>query len=81
MMLLSKVKEFNMRFKSRYLATSDPELMYRSQRFDARQTKEFKVLDDLIETFGKSFPKGLRDPIVGNIVDPHRLSACLVPHV
>ena len=80
-MLLSKVKVFNLRFKSQYLASNDPNLLRQLEDIDIRKTDEFKEIDELIGVFSKSFPKGLKTPINGNTVDHHLFTACLAPHV
>lgn len=81
MMILSKVKVFNNRYRTRYRAAGDSDFVHDLLELDAREVDEFKALDDLIEKFTKSFPKSFKNPINGSTVDPQLLNACVAPHV
>ncbi|KAF8527964.1 fungal-specific transcription factor domain-containing protein, partial [Hysterangium stoloniferum] len=71
MALLSKVKIFNSRFRAKFQNAGE---------VDPRDTPVFKGLDGIISTFRISFPPGLREPIVGGVVDNHLYLAHLIPH-
>ncbi|KDQ63649.1 hypothetical protein JAAARDRAFT_148211 [Jaapia argillacea MUCL 33604] len=87
-MLLSRIKSFNLRFRARHYA-GDPATMSpppvpgssAPQRFDPRTTPGFVELDTLAAKFRPSFPREYSDPIIMNTVDPHLYTACLVPYV
>ncbi|KZT05881.1 uncharacterized protein LAESUDRAFT_726455 [Laetiporus sulphureus 93-53] len=80
--LLSKVKNFNLRFRQRY-HTHDPSAMptksakasLTGESVDPRETEAFVQLDRLITLFKASFPAHLRNPIK-DTVDPHLFAAC-----
>lgn len=84
-MLISRVKNFNLRYRARQYAgdvstipsdTSNP-----LHPNDPRKTAAFIELEGDIASFRRSFPKNLSDPIKGNTVDSHLYTACLVPHI
>jgi len=80
--LISRVKGFNLRFRSKNYA-GDP--TYRvetdiSDSIDPRTTQAFKDLDNTVLSFRASFPAHLRNPINGSVVDPHLYCASLYPH-
>ncbi|KII93554.1 hypothetical protein PLICRDRAFT_35780 [Plicaturopsis crispa FD-325 SS-3] len=91
--LLSHVKNFNLRFRRRFyggdpdVATSIPTPTIPLEQplpgcgIDPRTTPEFHELDRIVASFRASFPPHLRDPIVNNVVDSHLYTTCLVPHV
>ncbi|KAI0931896.1 hypothetical protein AcW1_000826 [Taiwanofungus camphoratus] len=87
-MLLSRVKNFNLRFRSKYYA-GDPSIVtqYNTTKGvdcldpgDARQTPAFIELDELVTSFKSSFPPHLRNPIKDNAVNPHLFAACTASH-
>lgn len=89
---MSRVKNFNLRFRSRFYA-GDPtvtsfvlfptpcEPSLSTDPVDPRCTPAFRELDDLVAAFRGSFPSNLKDPIINNVVDSHLYTTCLVPHV
>jgi hypothetical protein len=81
--LISRVKSFNLRFRSRHFS-GDPACGVEpsfSEPVDPRTTQAFKDLDNIVLSFRESFPPLMKSPINGNIVDPHLYSASLFPHV
>lgn len=85
--LMSKVKCFNIRFRARNFA-GDPKMTVpgmgadrSAQYLDPRQTEGFREVDNLVSCFVESFPRHLKDPVQGGVVDPHLLLACLAPNV
>lgn len=90
--LLSRVKQFNLRFRSKYHAR-DPSVLPTPDALgnlppkpagiviDARESPAFKELDVLSSTFRQGFPPHLRNPVDGNSVDAHLYSACLTPYL
>ncbi|EPQ56676.1 hypothetical protein GLOTRDRAFT_40182, partial [Gloeophyllum trabeum ATCC 11539] len=85
-MLLSRVKNFNLRFRTRQFS-GDPATMPTKPSDprhpdDPRTTAAFMEIDDFISSFRASFPRHLNNPIDGDgTVDWHLYTACLVPHV
>lgn len=92
--VLSHIKYFNLRFRSKYHAgeastkimnTSNP--MTHTYRYsgangepiDPRQTPAFLQMDQLVTAFRASFPGHLRNP-AREQVDPHLFSACCASH-
>lgn len=74
MMLLSRVKNFNLRFRR----DRDEEVP------DPRTTPEFGVLDDLLDAYLPSFPSSFQDPVgvkTGAKVDPVLYLGHLIPHL
>jgi hypothetical protein len=87
--ILSRVKNFNLRYRARYFA-KDPEYtptasapiwLPSSDVLDPRSTAAFIEVDALVSSFRSSFPPDLRNPINGNVVDVHLFTACTIPHV
>lgn len=74
MVLLSKVKIFNLRFRAKFQGTNG------AGEIDPRDTSAFKGLDGAIASFVASFPQEFRNPIPGGVVDTHLYVAHLVPH-
>ncbi|KAF7967188.1 hypothetical protein HWV62_35620 [Athelia sp. TMB] len=74
--LLSQVKNFNLRFRARHYA-GDPTCGVESygEVIDPRTTQAFKDLDDMVLAFKSSFPAEFKNPILGDIVDPHLYSS------
>ncbi|KAF8480648.1 fungal-specific transcription factor domain-containing protein [Gautieria morchelliformis] len=72
MVLLSKVKIFNQRFKAKFQSTQG--------EIDPRDTSAFKGLDTVIASFISSFPEQYKDPISNGVVDSHLYVAHLIPH-
>lgn len=87
--LLSKVKNFNLRYRARYFAkdldftptTTAPERPSNSNVLDPRSTPAFIEVYGLVSNFKSSFPPDMRNPINGNVVDVHLFTACTIPHV
>ncbi|KAJ8521445.1 hypothetical protein ONZ45_g1856 [Pleurotus djamor] len=84
--LISQVKTFNMRFRSRHLAgdvsVTSPyaDSSDSSGHIDPRGSPAFVALDDTVSAFPTSFPPHLRSPVTDNIVDPTLYTASLMPH-
>ena len=85
--ILSKVKNFNLRCRARYFA-KDPDFipvapmqLPSSEVMDPRSTPAFTEIDVIVGSFGSSFPPDLRNPINGNVVDVHLFTACTIPYV
>ncbi|KAG2023383.1 hypothetical protein CC2G_001044 [Coprinopsis cinerea AmutBmut pab1-1] len=85
--LISRVKAFNMRFRSRHfagdaaVACSFSENIQSPDPVDPRGSPAFVELDTTISSFKSSFPAHLKTPIVDNVVDNHLYTAFLMPHV
>lgn len=86
--LISHVKAFNLRFRSKHFA-GDPTVasLYNDgpqspdEPVDPRGSAAFIELDHIVSSFRASFPSHLRNPINDNIVDNHLYTTCLMPHV
>ncbi|KAI0922370.1 hypothetical protein AcV7_005920 [Taiwanofungus camphoratus] len=87
--LLSRVKNFNSRFRAKYYA-GDPSVvsyydtaqgMGHMEPKDIRSTHAFIELDQLIIAFQACFPAHFRSPVQDNTVNPHLFSACTAPFV
>ncbi|KAF8592080.1 hypothetical protein K439DRAFT_1401652 [Ramaria rubella] len=81
--LLSKVKIFNLRYKSKFQAGGPPGQgpgPGPQSAVDPRESPAFKGLDSTIASFKMSFPREFRDPIPNGVVDPHLYVAHLIPH-
>lgn len=87
--ILSKVKNFNLRYRARYFA-EDPDYtpttkthtrLPGAETMDPRSCPAFLEIDDLVSRFKSSFPPDLRNPINGNVVDVHLFTACTIPHM
>jgi len=71
--LLSKVKVFNVRFRTKYGDSHGDQ--------DPRDTAEFQELDKLLWDFKDSWPREFRDPVsVDGKVDPTLYLASIVPY-
>lgn len=86
--ILSKVKNFNLRYRARcfakdpdYIPTVKAPTQMNSEVMDPRSCSAFIELDDLVSSFRSSFPSDLRNPIIGNVVDIHLFTACTIPHM
>ncbi|KAI0068330.1 hypothetical protein BV25DRAFT_563442 [Artomyces pyxidatus] len=92
-MLLSRVKAFNMRFRSKR-HNDDPSFVYgppyatmwetepqHDGQDDPRRTPAFVEIDHLATMFRQTFPFALRNPVPDGMVDSHLYSACLTPHL
>ncbi|EGO03916.1 hypothetical protein SERLA73DRAFT_84116 [Serpula lacrymans var. lacrymans S7.3] len=87
-MLLSRVKNFNHRFRSRHhcgdIAATPTHGYSRDSMFnnlDARTAPGFMELDELIAVFKASIPSHLKDPFMNGGVDSLLYTTSLVPHV
>lgn len=85
--MLSHVKTFNMRFRSRHFAgdsaVTSPynDVVQSSDPVDPRGSQAFIELDHVVSSFRESFPSHLRNPIVDNVVDNHLYTTCMMSHV
>jgi hypothetical protein len=87
--ILSRVKNFNLRYRARYFAkdldytptASAPIGCRISDVLDPRSTAAFIEVDNLVSSFRSSFPPDMRNPINGNVVDVHLFTACTIPHM
>ncbi|KAF8640545.1 hypothetical protein AX17_000207 [Amanita inopinata Kibby_2008] len=85
--LISRVKTFNLRFRTRHYAgdmtvSSDyGDSQTALERADPRGSQAFIELDFAIDTFATTFPSRCRNPIMNNIVDSHLYTAWLMPYV
>ena len=87
--ILSQVKNFNLRFRARYFAkdmdytptTNYPGESPNSGVLDPRSTPAFIEVDSLVGNFRSSLPPDMRNPINGNLVDVHLFTACTIPHM
>ncbi|RPD64871.1 hypothetical protein L227DRAFT_571326 [Lentinus tigrinus ALCF2SS1-6] len=84
-MLLSKVKFFNCRYKSKRHRGDpdyqpDPDGLPGHPRADVTTTRAFKELDNLIITYRESFPSHLRDPVARGTIDGSLLTALSSAH-
>ncbi|KAJ7631110.1 hypothetical protein FB45DRAFT_990906 [Roridomyces roridus] len=87
-MMISKIKTFNLRFRSRHFFGDAAVMAPHNDRgnpldpsIDPRGSPAFTELDDIANSFRASFPAHLRDPIVANVVDQHLYASCLMSHV
>jgi hypothetical protein len=87
--ILSRVKNFNLRYRARYFAkdldyiptTNAPGQFPGSDVLDPRSTPAFIEVDNLVSSFRSSFPPEIRNPINGNVVDVHLFTACTIPYM
>ena len=87
--ILSHVKNFNLRFRARYFSkdldytptANVPGRLPNSDMLDPRSTPAFIEVDNLVSSFRGSFPPDMRNPINGNVVDTHLFTACTIPHM
>jgi hypothetical protein len=89
-LLISKVKSFNLRYRSRYYAGDPAVLSPASQDgqaedpvsgVDPRRSPAFIELDYLLSEFKASFPAHFRHPIKNNVLDVDLYTAFLTPLV
>ena len=85
--LVSHVKNFNIRFRGRYFA-GDAALYSPSNspgnapdNFDPRDTPAFQEIDHLVNSFRPSFPPHLRNPVQDEMVDPYLFTASCAAHL
>jgi hypothetical protein len=95
--LMSRVKVFNHRFRARHFAgdvtvaslgatlpgcsEGTVQVETAERGVDPRGSPAFIELDGYVSSFRSSFPSHLRNPIVGDVVDNHLYTACLMPLV
>jgi hypothetical protein len=86
--LISRVKNFNIRFRARHFAGDASATSLKtvpnvdvSEPVDPRGSPAFIEIDHLASSFRASFPNHLKNPITDNVVDPHLYTATLMPHV
>ncbi|KAJ3530808.1 hypothetical protein NM688_g7659 [Phlebia brevispora] len=79
--LLSHVKNFNLRFRGRYFA-GDAAMYSPSgspadepDKLDPRDTSAFQELDHLVTSFRQSWPPNFRNPVQDEMVDPYLFAA------
>jgi len=82
--LISQVKSFNTRFRSKHFAGDVSVITQHTDNAtsinnsaDPRGSAAFIELDHIVSSFRDSFPSHLKDPIVDNVVDNHLYTACL----
>ncbi|KAJ6604750.1 hypothetical protein DFH09DRAFT_1123717 [Mycena vulgaris] len=86
-MLISKVKTFNLRFRARHFFGDVAVMSPHSEPYnplepvDPRGSPAFIELDNIASSFRSSFPSNLRTPIVANVVDQHLYATCLIPYI
>ncbi|KAA1467928.1 hypothetical protein DENSPDRAFT_833103 [Dentipellis sp. KUC8613] len=96
-MLLSRVKTYNLRFRSkRFRGESDvaydpayanfweqysSEIRAKDLAADPRRTSAFVEIDRIAMSFRASFPHHLKNPMPDGVVDSHLYTAHLIPHV
>lgn len=79
-MLLSRVKTFNVRWRGR-MHVRDPayyspiDTSESDGTPDPRDSPAFLELEQLVHAFRASFPAHLRDPVQDGVVDPHLYGA------
>lgn len=88
---MSRVKTFNLRFRAKNYAgepamvspitVHNVEHSSSAQYIDPRETYGFKEIDNLVQSFVPSFPRGLRDTTRDGVVDIHLLLAILAPNM
>lgn len=86
-LLLSRVKSFNSRFRTKFYSGDPSTVTFRSGSDgagqmvpkDIRETPAFVSLNQLIEQFRESFPPHLRHPVQNGVVTPHLFSASTAP--
>ncbi|KAJ7235915.1 hypothetical protein B0H12DRAFT_1238654 [Mycena haematopus] len=76
-MLLSRVKTFNLRFRAKHFFGDTNS----AEPVDPRGSPAFMELDNIATSFRSSFPSHLRQPIAGNVVDQHLYLACTMPYM
>lgn len=78
--LLSHVKNFNLRFRGRYyqgdasMYTANP-VVEPPATFDPRSSPAFKELDSLVAGFRPAFPSHMRSPVQDEMVDAYLYTA------
>ncbi|KAF7339384.1 Eukaryotic translation initiation factor 3 subunit H [Mycena sanguinolenta] len=86
-MLMSKVKTFNLRFRAKHffgdstMMSPHSEQLNPAEPVDPRGSPAFIELDNIAASFRSSFPPHLRQPIAGNVVDQHLYLACTMPYM
>ena len=88
LMLMSRIKAFNIRCRGRHYAgeaeffpaVSSPD-GEGSGAYDVRESPRFRELDQLVGRFRASWPQHLKDPIQDGVVDPHLYAACVGAHL
>lgn len=85
-MLLSHVKNFNIRVRGRYFsgdpavyppyAKMGPGGRFDTEKWDPRDSPAFQELDHIATNFRQSFPNHLRNPIQDDLVDSYLFSTC-----
>ncbi|OBZ79584.1 hypothetical protein A0H81_00861 [Grifola frondosa] len=82
-MLLSKVKEFNLRFRSKcyigdlsVVPAFGPNGVHSTEAPEANKAPAFIELDRLVSSFKPSFPHHFKDPVANGMVDTSLYTAC-----
>ena len=86
-LVLSQVKNFNLRFRARFYAgdasmhspSSSPN--DKPDTLDPRDTPAFQELDHLVTSFRSSFPAHLRNPVQDDMLDAYLYSASCAAHL
>ncbi|THH28067.1 hypothetical protein EUX98_g6114 [Antrodiella citrinella] len=83
-MLLSRVKNFNLRTRAKYFA-EDPSIPQgypiTDIRFDPRQTPEFGAMTSVALAFTDSIPTQYKNPLQNGVVNPHIYSTLMAPPI
>lgn len=84
--LLSHVKNFNLRYRGRYYQ-GDPSMyapnpiIESPATYDPRSSPAFKELDSLVAAFRPAFPSHLRNPVQDEMVDAYLYAANCGAHL
>ena len=85
--LISKVKNFNLRFKALAYA-GDPSVIPPSatlngnlENFYPKDTPAFRELDELLSSFKASFPPSMKNPMVHQKLDAYLYAAWNMTHL
>ena len=87
MMVISRVKRFNVRYKGRFYAgdadmySPGTMLCASLDALDPRDTPAFQEVDALVSAFFGSWPQHLRVPIQDETVDQYLYTACCAAHM
>ncbi|KAF9270315.1 hypothetical protein L218DRAFT_1012136 [Marasmius fiardii PR-910] len=83
--LASKVKSFNLRFRARHFAGDESFVSVNgigtSEPVDVRKSLSFTELDRVVSNFISTFPQHLQTPIKHGVVDCTLVPALAVPHL
>ena len=83
MMIISRIKNFNHRFRVMENIGDPGSTSTRTNRWnepDVRSTPTFNQLDDLVVSFRSFLSQEFKDPFVNHCVDPHLYTTHLALH-